>query len=497
MPNIVSRLKHLYKGDQIVVRDTKKSLSCSNLITECEQLSDILENYKIQHLALYADNGLNWLITDFACQNSEICLLPLPTFFSIAQLKHALLDSPVDAIITNNSALPGVFDDISGHQYLTVLDDLMLIILNNPKDTIQLPVHTGKITYTSGSTGTPKGVCLSSHQLLKQADMLAKAVAIPQPRHLCLLPLSTLLENVAGMYAPILSGGTVIVPSLEEIGFIGSSSLIAEKMIALINKFQPNSLILTPQLLLLLVTAASSGWVPPVTFQFVAVGGSRVSPELLQKAWDVGIPAYEGYGLSECASVVSLNTETSHLLGSCGKPLPHLEIEIIGGEVVVSGNVMLGYVNNPSSWNQKSIHTGDLGSLDETGFLHIQGRSKNLLISSFGRNISPEWVESEFLSNSLFLDFVVFGDTQPFCVALLSTRSAQTNDEQIQTVIDQINQGLPDYAHIKKWYRLPQPLVSQKKLMTDNGRPRRQAIYNHYTSQIQSLYDTESTQLHT
>lgn len=497
MSSIVSRLKHLYNDDQIVARDTKKLLSCSNLITQCGQLSDILANYKIQHLALHADNGLNWLITDFTCQNSEICLLPLPTFFSIAQLKHALLDSPVDAIITNNPALPGVLDDISGHQYLTVLDDLMLIILNNPKDTIQLPIHTGKITYTSGSTGTPKGVCLSNHQLLQQADALAKAVAIPQPRHLCLLPLSTLLENVAGVYAPILSGGEVIAPSLEEIGFTGSSSLIAEKMIALISKFQPNSLILTPQLLLLLVTVANSGWAPPATLQFVAVGGSRVSPELLQKAWDAGIPAYEGYGLSECASVVSLNTSSNHLPGSCGKPLPNLDIQIIEGEIVVSGNAMLGYVNNPSSWNQPSIHTGDLGSLDEAGFLHIKGRSKNLLISSFGRNISPEWVESEFLSNSLLLDFVVFGDAQPFCVALLSTRSTQTDNKQIQAVIDQINQGFPDYARIKKWYRLPQPLASQKELMTNNGRPKRQAIFNYYSSQIQSLYDTESIHSHT
>ena len=497
MTNILTQLKPLCTSDHIILRNTETALSYKGLESHCVALSVILEDFGIKSLALHTDNGLDWLITDFTCQSLNICLLPLPNFFSISQLKYALKSSPVDAIITDNSTLPGLFENISEQSSIKICGELLLIIFKPCDKKPLLPENTGKITYTSGSTGTPKGVCLSNHQLLKQAQVLAGAALIPQPRHLCLLPLSTLLENVAGVYTPMLSGGEVIVPSLEEIGFTGSSSLIAEKMIALISKFQPNSVILTPQLLLLLVTAANSGWVPPATFQFVAVGGSRVSPELLQKAWNVGIPAYEGYGLSECVSVVSLNTLSNHLPGSCGKPLPHLKIEIIEGEVVVSGNTMLGYVNNPSSWNQKSIHTGDLGSLDETGFLHIQGRSKNLLISSFGRNISPEWVESEFLSNSLFLDFVVFGDAQPFCVALISTRSAQTDNKQIQTVIDQINQSLPDYARIKKWHRLSQLLASQKELMTDNGRPKREAIYNHYTSKIQSLYDTEPTQLHT
>ncbi len=496
MPSIISQLKHLYKSDQIVARDTEKSLSCSDVLSQCDQLSVLLSKYDIQHLALHVDNGLSWLIADLSCQNSGICLLPLPTFFSIAQLKHVLHDSPVDAIITDNPALPGLLENNTDHQHLTVLDDLMLIIINNAKDTVQLPENTGKITYTSGSTGTPKGVCLSNEQLLMQAQALADTVAIPKTRHLCLLPLSTLLENVAGVYAPILSGGEIVVPSLEAVGFTGSSSIIAEKMLALISVYQPNSLILTPQLLLLLVTAASSGWIPTKTLRFVAVGGGKVSPELLSKAWSLNIPAYEGYGLSECASVVSLNTPTNNLPGSSGKPLSHLGIQIIEGEVVVSGNTMLGYVNNPASWNQTSIHTGDLGSLDEAGFLHIQGRSKNLLISSFGRNISPEWVESEFLTNPIFLDFVVFGDSQPFCIALLSTRSVATNDEQIQSAIDKINQNLPDYARIHTWCRLPQPLASQKELMTDNGRPKRRAILNHYSATIQNLYDAESLQLH-
>lgn len=491
MPSIVSRLKLLYKNDQTVARDTKKSLSCAELLSQCEVLSNTLRENAIQCLALHTDNGLNWLTVDLTCQHAEISLLPLPTFFSEAQLKHALQETPVDAIITDSSVLPCALEDIGTLKHQWLLDDLLLIVLNKPNDSLQVPPNTGKITYTSGSTGTPKGVCLSNTQLLNQAHTLAKAVAIPKPRHLCLLPMSTLLENVAGIYTPLLLSGEVIVPSLEEIGFTGSSSINVEKMVQLISEFQPNSLILTPQLLLLLVTATESGWIVPTSLSFVAVGGSRVAPDLLSKAWAVGIPAYEGYGLSESTSVVSLNTPNNRLMGSCGKPLPHLDISIEESEVIVSGNTMLGYINEPDSWGQKNIHTGDLGSLDDEGFLHISGRRKNLLVSSFGRNISPEWVESEFLSTPVFSDFVVFGDAQPFCVALLSPRSPLTTDDQIQHTINKINQSLPDYARIKTWYRLPQPLNTKNQFMTDNGRPRRDAIFNHYIAQIQRLYEAE------
>ncbi|MDX2349695.1 MAG: AMP-binding protein, partial [Porticoccus sp.] len=336
MPSIVSQLKLLYKDDQTVARDTKKSLGCAELLSQCEALANTLRENAIQCLALHADNGLNWLTVDLTCQHAEISLLPLPTFFSAAQLKHALQETPIDAIITDSSAVPCVLEDIGTLKYQWLLDDLLLIVLNKPDHPLRVPPNTGKITYTSGSTGTPKGVCLSNDQLLNQAQALAEAVAIPQPRHLCLLPLSTLLENVAGIYTPLLLSGEIIVPSLEEIGFTGSSSINAEKMVQLISEFQPNSLILTPQLLLLLVTAAESGGIAPTTLSFVAVGGSRVTPDLLSKAWAVGIPAYEGYGLSESTSVVSLNTPNNRLMGSCGKPLPHLDISIEESEVIVS-----------------------------------------------------------------------------------------------------------------------------------------------------------------
>lgn len=495
MPNIVSQLEKLCASEQIVLRDSSASLSAEQLTRACQKLAKHLGNLGISQLALHADNSMEWVIVDLACQLADICLLPLPTFFSIGQLQHALRETPVDAIISDNPAINGIVGDVVSSETLPGSGRLQLLVLNPGLTKALLPQNTGKITYTSGSTGTPKGVCLSNYQLLEQGAVLANAVSIKHPRHLCVLPLSTLLENVAGVYTPLLAGGEVITLSLRELGFCGSSSVNAETMTAVISRYEPTSMILTPQLLLLLVAAAAKGWKAPDSLRFVAVGGSRVSPALLSRAWQLGIPAFEGYGLSECASVVSLNTPRHQLTGSCGMPLPHLGVRIINDEVVVTGNPMLGYVNVPESWGNQAIHTGDLGYLDEDGYLHINGRRKNLLISSYGRNINPEWVESEFLAHPAFAEFVVFGDAQPYCVALLTPRQGDLTDQQLHKLIEDINQRLPDYAQVHNWARLPAPLTTNPALITDNGRPRRAAIAEQYAALIASLYDNDVREL--
>ncbi len=149
---------------------------------------------------------------------------------------------------------------------------------------------------------------------------------------------------------------------------------------------------------------------------------------------------------------------------------------------------MLGYLGEPASWGQSAIHTGDLGYINEQGYVVISGRKKNLLISSFGRNINPEWVESEMLSQPLLSECVVLGDARPYCVALVSPQSSQTGDDVIQRHVDRVNLRLPDYARVKRWYRLSRPLSSHSNLLTLNGRPRRELIAAQFASLIDSLY---------
>ncbi|MDT8318954.1 MAG: AMP-binding protein [Xanthomonadales bacterium] len=476
-------------ADPIAVSGTAQAWTRSRLTERCSALAERLTALDLQVVALHMDNRPEWIVIDMACQAASVCLVPLPGFFSPAQLRHILNTVPIDGVLTEQPEMlsPLCADRLRPGMDLP-LGGSTLLRLKRVRNTQVLPAGTGKITFTSGSTGRPKGVCLSNGQLQAQAAALAAAVGLEQPRHLCLLPLSTLLENVAGVYAPLLSGGEVVVPTLAEIGFYGSSSLDTGLFLEQISQQQPNSILLTPQLLQILVSAAGNGWQPPASLVFAAVGGAKVPVALLQRARALGIPAFEGYGLSECASVVSLNRPGRDRPGSCGQPLAQLGITVDDGEIRVAGNAMLGYAGEPESWGQDQIATGDLGYLDNEGFLYINGRKKNLLITSFGRNIAPEWVESEALASGVLAECVVVGDARPFCIALLSPRNPAAADETIQSAIDDSNARLPDYAHIRRWHRLVQPLADSSELITENGRPKRHAIITRYQSVIDALY---------
>jgi acyl-CoA synthetase (AMP-forming)/AMP-acid ligase II len=122
-------------------------------------------------------------------------------------------------------------------------------------------------------------------------------------------------------------------------GLIGAAGFNAKKMLDALSDWQATTMILTPELLLGLIFAIEGGAPQPQRLRFIAVGGASVSPSLLERADRLGLPVYEGYGLSECASVVALNTPLARKLGSVGKPLPHLKVEIAeDGEILVSGN---------------------------------------------------------------------------------------------------------------------------------------------------------------
>jgi long-subunit acyl-CoA synthetase (AMP-forming) len=409
------------------------------------------------------DNGPDWLAIDLAAQRAGVVLVPLPAFFTAVQCAHAVQATGMDSLF---GRLPGfeADGDLEGLPWS-----------RRHTEPAALPYGVSKITFTSGTTGTPKGVPLGVEQQWAVARSLA---AVTRPlgirRHLCLLPLPVLLENVAGAYTAYLSGAEIILPPLAACGVRGASGFAAVTCLAALERWEPHSLILVPQMLAALVSALQGGARKPASLKLVAVGGGKVSPALIARARAVGLPVYEGYGLSECASVVSLNLPGAERPGSVGRPLPHVQVRIHGHEIEVKTG---------DRW----LATGDLGRLDDHGYLYIEGRRKHVLITAYGRNVSPEWPEAELLAGSAIAQAAVFGEAQPSLCALLVPAGPEVDDGAIEAQVQAANRRLPDYARIGRWLRAEAPFTPQNGLATPNGRVRREAVWETYGARLDGL----------
>ncbi|MDX8392583.1 MAG: AMP-binding protein, partial [Mariprofundaceae bacterium] len=131
--------------------------------------------------------------------------------------------------------------------------------------------------------------------------------------------------------------------------------------------------------------------------------------------------------------------------------------------------------------------TGDIGHLDDDGFLHITGRKKHIFITAFGRNVSPEWVERELTIQPGIAQAVVFGEGRAFNVALLTARDG-ADAELVEQCVAAANSALPDYARVTRWLLADAPFSVANGLFTGTGRPRREAILKMYGEKIKSLY---------
>lgn len=429
----------------------------------------LLVNPGRQTVALYADNSIEWLVIDLACQQAKMDFIPIPTFFTDQQVHRLLSTHPTAGVLT--TAGPGQRLQLaSGRSMPCHQEGWVWQTLGSPRIA---PAGKGrKVTFTSGSTAEPKPIVLSYSTQWKTALALrAVRQELALHRHLCMLPMPVLLENVAGAYACLVSGGEVMIPASDEVGLTGSSGFDVDKAWHLLGCSSADSIILLPQMLSVMIEKARRA--PPLKdLRLIAVGGARVPEETILEARAVGLPVYQGYGLSEACSVVSLNTPTADRPRSVGRPLDHVSIRIAqDGEILVTPRQ-----SDPDSEANPEIHTGDLGHLDADGFLYIDGRKKNLIITSFGRNISPEWPESLLERESVVSQCLVFGDNQSSLSVLLVPNDGGVADCELAAAVDRVNAQLPDYAQITTWQRAAQPFTPLNGLATPNGRPRRAAI---------------------
>jgi long-chain acyl-CoA synthetase len=431
--------------EHIALRDRTVSVRYGDLATEIQKRADKLINVKVLGIAL--DNGVDWILWDLAALKAEIPCIPIPPFFTKDQVSHVLRTAGVTHLLSPHGLRDtGIFSSKI------------------------LPKGTAKVTFTSGTTGTPKGVCLTRAGMEDVARSIVTVLGDEFTGiHAPVLPLAVLLENVAGVYASLIAGGTIHFSGLSEFGENYSN------LHNILQGSKATSIILVPEVLrILMAQVAVKGNLQ--NLKFIAVGGSKIDPALIRQARKMGLPVYEGYGLSECASVVSLNTSKDDKQGTVGKLLPHVRAGIVDGEIQIKDPGYLGYVGEAEP---NLLNTGDLGAIDENGFLSITGRKKNVLITSYGRNVSPEWVEATLLAQPAIAQVIVYGDAQPALSALIVPSSASSDT---RSAVITANQSLPDYARIENFQIVP-PFTVENKMLTGTGRPRREEILTFYTTQ--------------
>lgn len=469
----------------LALADNDSIFSYLELQQEIERIAPTIHG---QRVGLLMDNGCSWAIIDLCLQKNGAVCVPMPAFFSDGQLQHLINNAGLDTIITDQPLRIIKLLQTALPTELTIAEQHFDCFLLSPAETLPLPAHTAKITYTSGTTAQPKGICLSGETIERVTKSLCDAVAAnDQDRSLTLLPLSTLLANIGGIYAPLYSGISAFLPDLAECGMAGSTDVHPDLLVDALNRVQPTVTIVVPFLLKLLVEAAMNGAAPPNSLRYIAVGGAPISPLLLDQARDQGLPAYQGYGLSEAASVVSIETPGREHNYSAGRPLPHVKVRIADdGEIMVSGNLFTAYLGQ-APHDEVEWPTGDIGFLDASGELHITGRKKTSFATAHGRKLSPEWIESELISHPNIAQAVLFGEGRHFNTAVVVPTCASAVPK-IGDVITVLNHTLPDYARISRWIIAEEPFSIRNGLANGAGTLNRDAIEARYASQLEGMY---------
>ena len=383
-------------------------------------------------VGVMAEDGPDWIVAALAMRAAGATLVPLPLFFSDDQIGHIVRDAGVSAIATSSSQAARA---ATLGRPLVPLDAYVA-------DPIGLDDRGGRlISYTSGTTGRPKGAVIDAGALDTKAFTLAAACrAGPADRHLSILPLSLLLELVCAVHVVLLADAEVAFAPRGAGGWTpqGTGALLDAIAAA-----APSVTVLVPALLAAWVEALeTTGRRAPASLRLVAVGGAPVAAGLAQRAWDVGLPVHEGYGMTECCSVVALNRPDERRAGTVGRPLPGVAIMIEDGEIVVEDpSLMTGYLGGPPA--PRRWHTGDLGAFDDAGRLVVTGRRDDMLVTSLGRNLSPGWPEGMALADPEIAHCVVIdGGNHPRAVVEPALRAASDAADVAATRW----RPLPDYA---------------------------------------------------
>lgn len=465
-------------GDAIrykVAKDTIAAKSYTDLREDTESFSCVLEALGVQkaHVALTGMTSYSWLVSYFGIVNSGSVAVPLDVSLPMEEMCE---------LINRSDAVVFVVDEIRKDVMLAAKEKCpkLRCIISMQKEVSDeealsfgalLEEHRGScdyqpkpedlatIMFTSGTTGKSKGVMLTHRNLAENATCFD--MKFPER--------STLLTVLPIHHAYCLSMDILKGISLGSIICINDSLIRMAKNIKL---FQPNVILMVP---LMIETMAKklqdAASLPPEIvkrevfgeqFHTICSGGAYLPPAMLDLFATYGITILQGYGMTECAPVISTTFSWNIKKGSVGQLIPNCEAKVVDEELWVRGSsVMQGYYQMPKETEETLVdgwlRTGDLGYVDEEGFVYLTGRKKNLIITKNGENVSPEELENR-LSESPLVQEILVRESEGVIEAEIFpdyeyTEKKNISDIQaaLQELIDGWNKNALAY---KKIYRL-------------------------------------------
>jgi long-chain acyl-CoA synthetase len=418
------------------------------------------------------------------------------------------------------------------------------------------PDDVASIIYTSGTTGIPKGVMLTHGNFVSNVKTLALVIPYSDAdTDLSFLPLSHVLERLV-LFAFLFKGCTIayaedietVADNLTEVHptIMVSVPRLFEKIYAKVTDTVLSGSRLKRKIFFWAIRIGweyreKSFWHKPVPaslrwraglahrlvfskilnktggrIRFFVSGGAPLSKDIAEFFFALGLVVLEGYGLTESSPVIAVNTFANLKFGTVGKPIPGVEVKIAGdGEILARGpNIMRGYYKKEEETKETLaegwLHTGDIGHLDEDGFLVITDRKKDLIITSGGKNIAPQPIENLLKQNPYVVNAVVVGGKRKFISALIVPDLDKLEDyaklkgipygdqkelvrneavrEFLMQEVDKSTLHLAPYEKVKKIALLERDFEIQHGEITPTQKVRRNIIEEKYKSLIDSLY---------
>ena len=485
-------------GKKTAITYGRKEISYERLMGSIEKSARGYNISRGARVAIFMENRPEWIYAFYSVWHHQGIAVPIDYLATPDEVTFILNDCKPEVIFSsrgNSGSLQKAVDKADIETQIILVEDIDFSNVSDSTEDLNISdkSETAVLIYTSGTTGSPKGVMLSFDNLMANIDGVVHKINIytDASRTLVLLPLHHIFPLMGTMIIPLYAGGSVsISPSMASEDIISTlqnnkiTILIGvPRLYAAIRKGIKDKINGSPvaKLLFALAEKLNSKTFSKTIFkaahqkmgghlQYLVSGGAALDPEVARDYRTLGFEVLEGYGMTESAPMITFTRPGRVLIGSPGEALPGTTIESIDGEITIKGpQVMQGYYNRPEETaavlKNNRLYTGDLGHLDQEGYLYITGRKKEIIVLSNGKNVNPAELENKLEEFPMVRECGVFFKDEMLQAIIVPEKSAigQPEDKTVEdiirwNVIDIYNQQVSAYKKIMRFHLTDQDL---------------------------------------